>query len=70
MNMEWISEKGSSLLSFAIVLAFIGLSFFHSQYRYLYLVVALCVLIYGVKKFKKHDTPFERHERELRRKSL
>jgi hypothetical protein len=70
MNMEWISEKGSSLISFAIVLAFVGLSFFHSQYRYLYLVVALGVLMYGIKKFKKRDTPFERHERELRRKSL
>jgi hypothetical protein len=70
MNMEWISEKGSSLISFAIVLAFIGLSFFHSQFRYLYLVVAFCVLIYGIKKLKTHDTPFERRERELRRKSL
>jgi hypothetical protein len=70
MDMEWISEKSASLTSFAVMLGFICLSFLHSQYRYVYLIVALCALIYGLKKFKKHDTPFERRERELRRKNL
>ncbi len=70
MNMEWISEKGSSLICFAITLGFIGLSFIHSEYRYFHLVVALIALVYGLKQFKRRDTPFEKHERELRRKSL
>jgi hypothetical protein len=70
MNIEWISEKGASLTAFAIGLGFIGLSFLHSQYRYFHLCVAIFAFIYGYKQFKKRMTPFERREREIRRKRL
>jgi 4-hydroxybenzoate polyprenyltransferase len=70
MNMEWISEKGASLTAFAIGLGFIGLSFLYGKYRYFLLCAAIVALIYGYKQFKKRGTPFERRERELRRKRL
>ena len=70
MNMEWISEKGTSLTAFAAALGFLVLSFFHSEYRYFYLCVALLAFVYGVKEFRKRRTPFERRERELRRNRL
>jgi hypothetical protein len=70
MNMEWIAQKGSSLTAFAVAIGLLGLSFYHSQYRYLYLCVALAVFVCGIKLFKKRETPFERRERELRRNRL
>jgi len=38
--------------------------------RYFYLFIALLAILYGYKQLKKHDTPFERHERDLRRRKL
>jgi hypothetical protein len=70
MNLEWISEKSTSLICFVIALALICLSFIHIQHRYFYLVIAIVALAYGWKQFKKRITPFEKHERELRRKNL
>jgi 4-hydroxybenzoate polyprenyltransferase len=70
MNFEWISEKGASLISFVIALALFALSFIHSQHRYFYLVVTLFALVYGWKQFKRRITPFEKHERDIRRKTL
>jgi hypothetical protein len=70
MNMEWISEKGASLLAFAVGLGLIGMSFVDSPYRFLFFFVAIGVLIYAYKRFKRHETPFEKHERELRKKRL
>jgi hypothetical protein len=70
MNMEWISEKGASLTAFGVGLGFIIVSIINSQYRYLFICLAICCLIYGYRKFKRRDTPFEKHERELRRKQL
>jgi hypothetical protein len=70
MNMEWISEKGASLTAFLFGLGFIIVSIFSRQYRYLFLCFAICCLIYGYRQFKRRDTPFEKHERELRRKRL
>jgi hypothetical protein len=70
MIWEWVAEKGTSLLAFLIGLGCIGVSFLEPQYRYFFLCLAVLALIYGCKKYRKHDTPFERHEREMKRKQL
>jgi hypothetical protein len=70
MNMEWISEKGASLTAFLVGLGFIVVSIVSSQYRYLFICIAICFLVYGYRQFKKRATPFEKHERELRRRRL
>jgi predicted membrane protein len=53
-----------------VALALIFMALFDSRYRYLYLCVAIFLMIYGYRKIKKRDTPFERRERELRRKTM
>jgi hypothetical protein len=68
--MEWISQKGTSLMAFVVGLGFIGIAFIDSQYRYFHLCVSVLAFIYGYRQFKKRDTPFERREREMRRKTL
>jgi hypothetical protein len=70
MNLEWISEKSASLMAFAVALIVLALSFAYPGYRYVFLCVAIVVFAYGIKQFRKQDTPFERHERELRRRTL
>jgi hypothetical protein len=70
MNIVWISEKGPSLMAFVIGLGFIGIACIESQYRYLFLILAILAFFYGYKQLKRRDTPFERREREIRRKSL
>ena len=70
MNLEWISEKGTGLMAVAVGLGFVAISYFDAHYRYFHLCVALVAFIYGYKQIKKHDTPFERREREIRRKRL
>jgi len=70
MNMEWISEKGTSLMACIVGLGFIAIAFLDSQYRYFHLVVAVVAFVYAYKRFKRHDTPFERREREARRRRL
>jgi 4-hydroxybenzoate polyprenyltransferase len=70
MNLEWISQKGAGLTALVVGLIFGFMAFFDSQYRYFYLCIAVLALIYGYKKLKKQDTPFQRRERELRRKNL
>ncbi len=57
-------------MAFAVGLGFIGIAFLDSQYRYFYLCIAIIALVYGYKQFKKRDTPFERREREIRRKTM
>jgi hypothetical protein len=70
MIWEWIAEKGASLLAFLIGLGLIGVSFLEPQYRYFFLCLSLIAIVYGCKRLKKHDTPFERREREMKRKQL
>jgi 4-hydroxybenzoate polyprenyltransferase len=70
MNIEWISQKGAGITALIVGLVFTLMAFFDNQYRYFYLCIAILALIYGYKKIKKRDTPFERRERELRRKTL
>jgi hypothetical protein len=70
MIWEWIAEKGASLLALLIGLVCIGVSFLEPQYRYFFLCLAVLAIVFGLKKYKKHDTPFERHEREMKRKQL
>ena len=57
-------------MAIAVALIFIAFSFLHSQYKYFHLCVAIVALVYAYRQFKKRDTPFEKHERELRRKTM
>jgi hypothetical protein len=70
MIWEWIAEKGTSLLAFLVGLGFVGIAFLDAQYRYFYLCIALIAVAYGYKLLKKRSTPFEKHEREMKRKQL
>ena len=70
MNWDWVAEKSTGLMSFLVGLGFVGASLLHGRYRYFYLFIALLAILYGFKQLKKHDTPFERHERDLRRRKL
>jgi len=70
MIWEWIAAKSASLMAFVIGLGFIGIASLYNQYRYFFLCLALLAVVYGIKQLKKRDTPFERHEREMRRKQL
>jgi len=70
MNMEWIAEKGTSLLAFIIAAGLIGIAALDAQYRYLYICVAIIFFVYGYRRLKKRDTPFQRREREMRRKNM
>ncbi len=57
-------------MAFVVGLGFIGIAFLYTQYLYFFLVIALLAIVYGFKQLKKHDTPFQRHEREMRRHRL
>jgi hypothetical protein len=70
MNLEWISRKGPGLLAIIIGLGFLAIALFNSQYRYFFLILAIVALAYAGRQLKKKDTPFERHEREIRRKMM
>ena len=70
MNLEWISQKSSSLMGIAVGLGFIAFAFLFSQYMYIHLCVAVVALVYAYKQFKKRATPFEKREREIRRKVM
>ena len=70
MNLEWIAQKGPSLTAIIVGLGFIVIASLDSQYRYFHICVAILALIYGYRQLRKRDTPFERRERETRRKTL
>jgi 4-hydroxybenzoate polyprenyltransferase len=70
MNLGWVSEKGASLMAFVAALALLATAFFYPQYRYVFICVAVVAFIYGYRQLRKQDTPFEKHERELRRRTL
>ena len=56
-------------MAFFIALLFLVFAFFYIQYSYFHICVAVVAFIYGYRQFKKRDTPFEKRERELRRKN-
>ena len=70
MNWEWISEKSTSLMAGIAGLIFIAVALLDSRYRYFFLCAAVIAFYYAYKRYKKRDTPFEKHEREIRRKRL
>jgi hypothetical protein len=70
MIWEWIAEKGTSLFAFLIGLGLIGASFLDPQYRYFFLCLAVLAIAFGCKRYKQHDTPFEKREREMKRKQM
>ena len=70
MIREKLSQKGPSLAAFFIALLFLVFAFFYIQYRYLHICIAVLAFIYGCRQLKKRDTPFEKRERELRRKTM
>lgn len=70
MIWEILAQKSTSFIAFFFALVFLVFAVFDVQHRYFHLCVALLAFIYGYRKLKKRDTPFERHERELRRKDL
>ncbi len=70
MNWEWISEKGTSLVAGSAGLFFLAVALLDRRYRYFFLCAAAVAFFYAHKRFKKRDTPFEKHEREIRRKRL
>ena len=70
MIWETVAQKSSSLIAFFIALLFLVFAVLDVRYRYFHLCVAIVAFVYGYRQFKKRDTPFERRERELRRKAL
>jgi predicted membrane protein len=70
MIRETLAQKGTSLTAFFITLMFLIFAFFYIQYRYLHICIAVLALIFGYRKLKKRDTPFEKRERELRSKRM
>ncbi|MBN1568374.1 MAG: hypothetical protein JXA73_11050 [Acidobacteria bacterium] len=70
MNSEWISQKSAGFIGILAGLLFTAFAYFHSQYRYFHLCVAIAAFVYAYRQFRKRITPFEKRERELRRKTL
>ena len=70
MIREKLAQKGTSLTAFFVALIFLVFAFFYIQYRYLHICIAVMAFIYGCRQFKRRDTPFEKRERELRRKTM
>jgi hypothetical protein len=57
-------------MAFVVALGFVVIAFLDIRYRYFYICVAVVALLYGYRQFRKNDTPFERREREIRRKNM
>ncbi len=70
MNMEWIAQKGTGLMAIIVALGLVAVAFIESHYRLLYICCAVIALVYGYRQFRKRDTPFEKRERELKRKTM
>jgi hypothetical protein len=70
MNWEWISQKGSGLVAIVIGAGCVVIACFNAQYRYLFACAAVAAFWYAFRQLRKRDTPFEKRERELRRKTL
>ena len=70
MIWDWIAEKSTSLTAFLIALGFILVASFYGRFRFVCICIALIAAAYGCKQLRKRDTPFQRQEREMRRKQL
>lgn len=70
MNWEWISEKGAGLTAVVIGLGFLLAAYLDRRYRYFHVCVAAAAFVYAYRQFKRPVTPFEKRERELRRRRL
>jgi len=70
MNWQFVSQKAPSFTAFFVGLVFLALAALDVRHRYFHLSVVLVALFYGYRQWKKRDTPFEKRERELRRKNL
>ena len=70
MKLEWIAQKATSLMAFIVGLGFIAVGLSYHQYMYFFFCLALIAFIYGYRQLRKRDTPFEKRERELRRKIM
>ncbi len=70
MNREWLIEKSAGLTAIVIGLGFVAVAFFDSRYRYFHLCVAILALFFGHRQLRKRETPFQKREREFRRKRL
>jgi hypothetical protein len=68
--MEWIAKNGQSLMALIVGLGFIGIAYLDNEYRYFHVCVAIIAFVYGYRQLRRHDTPFQRHEREMRRKQM
>jgi hypothetical protein len=70
MIWEWIAEKGPFLMALIVGLGFIGIAYLDNEYRYFHVCIAIIAFVYGYRQLRRHDTPFQRHEREIRRKQM
>lgn len=68
--MEWIAQKSTGLMAFIIGLGLIAVALFYRNYMYFFFCLAIIAFVYGYRQFRRHDTPFQRHEREMRRKTM
>ena len=66
MKKLWVNEKMPSLLAFLIGFGLIGVAILDSQYRYFYILLGIMAFYYGLRNWKRKETPFERKEREMR----
>lgn len=66
-NLARFSDRVPALLAALIGLGFMGIAYLDAHYRYFHLAVAGIALWYAYKRSSRHETPFERRERESRR---
>jgi hypothetical protein len=67
---EWSTNRlqgGTWMLVGLLVLLW---AFYEPDYRYVWLVLGVAMVVYGFKLFRKVETPFERRQREIRRMRL
>jgi hypothetical protein len=67
MKIAWDSNKSTAAIAAMIGLGFLLVAGLDAQYRYFHVVVAILAFCYAYRKLRVHETPFEKHERELRR---
>ena len=67
MDLNWISDRSAPLLAILVGLGFIGIAYIDAQYRYFHLLVAFIAFGFAYKRLTRHETPFEKREREMRR---
>jgi len=68
--MEWVSEKSTGLMWLLVAVLFVAFAFLYDTYRYVHICVAIVAFVFACKQLRKRNTPFERREREIRRKNM